>query len=164
VVLTLAAVLDSIHESGGALGTAVAAALGLPSDELWRVAVLHLAGMLRQQPICGGSFGADRIRFKSFAVRLQWADASSGDIKYYDRDVSFHADGVDITNHDGPETLSDMLRLLQYARDHSDTLCYLPSEMRARRLEALSSDLGTSVPFTRFICAWFPSLQRTVIG
>jgi hypothetical protein len=159
----LAAVLDRIHESGGALETAAASAMGLPSDDLWRVAVLHLAGLLRQQPICGGSFGRDRVRFKSFAVRLRKAGASNEDIKYYDRNVSFHVDGIGITKHDGPEMLSDMLRLLQYARDHSDTLCYLPPEMRTHRLEALASDLGTGVPFTRFICAWFPSLQRTVI-
>lgn len=159
----LAAVLDRIHKSGGAPETAVAAARGLPSGDLRQVTVLHLAGLLRQEPISGRSLDTGRVQFKSFTIRLRTAGASNANIEYHDRNLSYHADGVDITNRDGPKTLSDMLLLLQYARDHSDTLCYLSPEMRARRLDALSNNLGTSVPFTRFICARLPSLQRTVI-
>jgi hypothetical protein len=59
--------------------------------------------------------------------------------------------------------LSDMLRLLHYARDHSDTLVYLPSGMRDSRLRTVASACCASVPFTRFILARFPSLQRTVV-
>jgi|SRR5271156_1380008 len=160
----LAASLDRIHESGGAPETASAVASELSSDDLWQVIILHLAGLLRQEPISGGSFETGSVQFESFAVRLRKVGTSDADIDYYDRNVSFHADGVEITNHDGPRMLSDMLRVLQYARDHSDTLVYLPSEMRARRLEKVASNCGASVPFTRFICARFPSLERTVIG
>lgn len=159
----LAAVLDRIHESGGDPETAFAAALRLSLDDLWQVIVLHLAGLLRQQPLSGASSDKDRVQFESFTVRLRKVSPGNANIEYHDRNISIRAQGVDIRNHDGPETLSDMLRLLQYARDHSDTLCYLPSEMRARRLEALARDLGAGVPFARFICAWFPSLLRTVI-
>jgi hypothetical protein len=160
----LAASLDRIHETGGAPETASAVALGLSSGDRWHVIVLHLAGLLRQEPTSGGSFETGKVQFESFAVRLRKAGPSDADIEYRDRNIRFHADGVDITNHDGPRTLSDILRLLQYARDLSDALVYLPSEMRARRLEAVASDCGASVPFTRFIYARFPSLQRTVIG
>jgi hypothetical protein len=160
----LAALLDRIHESGGAFETASVVALALSSSDRWQVIVLHLAGLLRQEPISGGSFETGRVKFRSIAIRLRKAGPSNADIEYSDRNVRFHADGADITNHDGPRTLSDMLRLLQYARDHSDGLVYLPPEMRARRLEAVASDCGASVPFTRFICARFPSLQRTVIS
>lgn len=160
----LAALLDRIHESGGAPETASAVALGISSGDRWQVIVLHLAGLLRQEPISGGSFETGRVQFESFAVRLRKAGPSDADIEYSDRNVSVHADGMDITNHDGPRTLSAMLRLLHYARDHSDALVYLPPDMRARRLQAVGCDCGASVPFTRFICARFPSLQRTVIG
>jgi hypothetical protein len=95
---------------------------------------------------------------------LQRGGVTDADIEYRDRNVSFHADGVEITNRDGPRMLSDMLRLLNYARDHSDTLVFLPFDMRARRLDAVASECGASVRFTRFVCANFPSLQRTVIG
>jgi hypothetical protein len=160
----LGVVLDRIHDSGGAFGTASAVALSLSCRDRWQVIVLHLAGLLRQEPISGGSFETGRVQFESMTVRLRKACSSDADIEYSDWNVLFHADGVDITNHDGPQTLSDMLRLLKYARDHSDALVYLPSAMRARRLEAVASDCGASVPFTRFICARFPSLERTVIG
>jgi hypothetical protein len=160
----LTSVLDRLHEAGGASETASAIALVLTPGDLWQVAVLHLAGLLRQEPISGGAPEPGRVQFESFSVRLQKAAPSDADIEYCDRNIAFHADGVQITNHDGPRMVSDMLRLLQFARDHSDTLCYLPPDMRAWRFEAVASDCGASVAFTRFICARFPSLERTVIG
>jgi hypothetical protein len=160
----LATTLNRIHESGGDPGTAAALAEGLGSSDLWRIAVIHLAGLLRQEPASIGTPESGRIDFRGFSVKLEAADKADADIKYHDCDVKFRADGININNHDGPVRAADMLRLAQFARDHSDTLCFLPPDMRARRFEALASDCGASVEFTRFVCAAFPSLERTVIG
>jgi hypothetical protein len=160
----LTAGLNRIHDSGGAPDTAAGVAMRLSSDDLWRVAVMHLAALLRQQPVGAGSPDTGRVQFGSFALSLQYAGFSEADIEYQDRNVSFYADGLEIRSRDGPRTLSNMLLLLHYARDHSDTLVYLPSEIRARRLEAVAFGCSTSPAFTRFICATFPSLQRVVIG
>lgn len=156
--------LDRIRDDGGSSETASGVASSLSADDLWRVAVVHLAALLRQQPVSAGLSETGRVQFASFAVSLQYAGFIEADIDYQDRNVSFYADGVEITSRDGPRMLSDMLLLMHYARDHSDILVYLPSEMRARRLEAAAVRCGASYRFTRFICARFPSLQRAVIG
>ncbi len=160
----LSAALDRIHQSGAVLETAAVEARGLALHDLWRVAVFHLASMLRQRPLAMGSAETGLVRFEGFTVRLRPSDSNEADIVYYDRKVNIRADGVTLNHRDGPRMLSDMLRLLHYARDHSDTLSYLPGEMRAQRLGAVALDCGTTVPFTRFVCANFPFLQRTNVA
>jgi hypothetical protein len=160
----LSAELNRIHKGSRTSGTVSDVASGLSSDDLWQVAAMHLAALLRLEPTLTGFFHTGRIQFGPFGVHLQYAGFREADIEYSDRNIGFYAEGVEISNRDGPTMLSNMLCLLHYARYHSDTLVYLPPEMRACRLRTIASDCGASDPFTSFICARFPWLQRTVIG
>lgn len=162
--LTLSAELDRIHKGGRTSRTVSHVASGLSSDDLWRVAAMHLAALLRLVPTLTGAFDTGRVLFGPFAVHLQCAGFREVDIEYSDRNIGFYAEGVEISNRDGPTMLSNMLCLLHYARYHSDTLVYLTPEMRARRLRTIACDCGASVPFASFIFARFPWLQRTMIG
>jgi hypothetical protein len=155
--------LHRIHKGSRTSRAISDVASGLSSDDLWQVAVMHLAALLRLEPTLTGSFDTGRVQFGSFSVHLQYSGFREADIEYCDRNIGLYAEGVEIFNRDGPTMLSDMLCLLYYARYHSDTLVYLPSEMRACRLRTVASDCGASVPFTSFIFASFPSLERTVI-
>jgi hypothetical protein len=159
----LAGTLAQIFRDHGAPETAAEGAMALSPGDLWQVAVIHLAGLIRREPALVGTRWTGSSNFNSFVTRLVNASSPHADIFYPDCGVGFHAEGLRITNHDGPRMLSAMLCLLYYARFHSDTLVYLPHDMRARRFEELAGTCGASIPFIRFICARFPVLERTVI-
>lgn len=132
-------------------------ALALPPAELREVATIHLAALLGTVPT---ETKNSPIRFGNLAVDLDASKDQSG-IFYEDIGAGFAVRGATLAQLDGPRRLADFLELLQYARDRSDTLLYLPTDMRNERIENLAKSVGASERFVRFVLANYPAIERS---
>jgi hypothetical protein len=130
----------------------------LPADQLREAAIIHLATLLSLIPT---DASGDPIQFGNLAVGLM-PSTMPAQIAYADVGAAFEVRGATISQSDGPGRLLSLLELLQYARDHSDGLLYLPSTIRNDRIEGWAKLTGASVRFVRFLLANYPALARSV--
>jgi hypothetical protein len=154
--MTVESSLDMIAQGSSGPTAAVEAARSLSPDEVRKTAVVHVAGLLRVIPTAAKGQPA---RFGNLLVEISPAQGQ-GDIVYDDVGASFSVKGVTLSAKDGPHTLGDLLELMQYARDRSDTLMLLPPDMRQERIRGLAETLGAGEAFVRFILAHYPAIER----
>lgn len=154
--LTLSEALDFIRESDDPSEAATLAARMLDDDGLLVVAALDVGARIGSAVTEVDQNGA--VRYGALTIAL--ARASDGPISYEDRDVTFSLSGLRLDGALGPPRLDQMLRLLGYARDHSDNLAFLPIDVRADRIAAVAVALGAQPQFVRQLSAMYPTSAR----
>lgn len=151
-------VLNGLATPGSAHLSYEQAARSLSSDERREATTLHLSALLQSLPV---SFSAERIEFPGLSLTL--AEVTEGaDLAYEDLGLGYRIEGAKVDPSGGPSRMSGLLELLVYARERSDTLTYLPAEMRRERIVDLVKRVGASEPFVRFILAQAPAIERNI--
>lgn len=150
--MSLTELLDRIHSAGDKRAAAVQIVSETSTEQALEVAYIHLAALIELVPSAAGTDLSGAREFGNLRVKLSEVNGCA-DIEYKDCQRNYSVEGVNLTKNDGPSELAGMLMLLQFARDHSDTLFYLPRQERDFRLESIASDCAASVRFVRFIWA-----------
>lgn len=151
--------IDRIAGSGTTREPADVVASSLAGPELRQAAIIHLSALLEALP---STIAGDQVVIGGLSVRLVTSDDPKAPIRYDDIGVGFTVEGASIVRRDGPTSLSALLSLYCYARDQSDTLLYLPQEMRNRRIAALVEESGASERFVRYVLVHYGTLYARV--
>ena len=151
-------VLNNLSAPGPARHRFSQAARELGSKERREAAVLHLSALLEALPEV---MVGDRLDFDGVSASLAETDRGA-DIDYDDLGLGYRVDGARLARQDGPPTMAGLLELLVYARDRSDTVLFLPNEMRQERILELARRVGASERFVRFVLARAPAIERNI--
>ena len=137
-----------------------AVVFSMTATEIREAAIIHLSALLEAAPnmVCGDDVSVGGLRLKLLPVN----DANAP-IRYEDVGAAFGVEGAIVDRRDGPTSLSALLSILHYARDRSDTLLFLPREMRAERIGRLAKSTSASERFIRYLMAHYPSLAARAV-
>jgi len=139
--------LDAVEAEG-----AYAAAAAMTGEEIAAAAVFHTAALLGRAPT---SIAGSRMTVGNLAVTL--SPDPAGKIRYRDIDRSFDIAGADVVQNDGPTTMCGLLKIMQFARDRTDALLYLPREMRRGRVNGIVEVSGAG---ERFVGSMMANYRR----
>lgn len=137
----------------------VAATSSMTQEEINAAALFHAAGLINGIPetVGGGQVSLGR-------VALSVVPVDNGPILYDDINQSFEIEGAMIIQNDGPSNMSALLSIIQYARDGTDALAFLPNEMRRERIIEIARRSGASERFVRNVIANFQNISKGLIG
>lgn len=135
--------LDAVDHEGAA-----AAAEGMSQDEIVAAAIFHVAGLLDRVPT---AVNGGQLSLGNLAIEIKLSD--NGTISYRDIGHAFELGGIVVADNDGPSTMSGLLTVLQFARDRTDALLYLPATMRQDRIDGLAHSSGAGERFVRSLLA-----------
>lgn len=153
-------VIDRIAGFEASPASAGAVASSMTATEIREAAIIHLSTLLEAEPdaVSGGDISVGGLRLKLLPTND--ADAS---IRYEDVGAGFRVEGAIVDRRDGPTSLSALLSICHYARDRSDTLLFLPQEMRAERIGCLAESTNASKRFIRYLIAHYSSLAARAV-
>ncbi len=152
--------IDRIAGSEASQTSAGAVASSMTEIEIREAAIVHLSSLLEAEP---DSVDLEHISVGGLQLKLLPTKELDAPIRYTDIDAGFLVEGANIVRRDGPTSLSAMLSLCLYARDRSDTLLYLPREMRAERIACLAKSTSASERFIRYLMASYHSLAAHTV-
>jgi hypothetical protein len=148
--------IDRIAGAGTTQETADLVASKLNGQELRQAAIIHLSALLEASPT---AIAGEQVIIGGLSVRLINTDDPKAPIRYDDIGVGFAVEGASLVRRDGPTSLSALLSLCCYARERSDSLLYLPHEMRNRRITDLAEESGASERFVRYVLVHYDTLS-----
>jgi hypothetical protein len=140
--------------------SAGAVASSMTATEIREAAIIHLSGLLEAEP---DSVTLEHISVGGLQLKLLPTKEVDAPIRYKDVDAGFLVEGANIVRRDGPTSLSALLSLCLYVRDRSDTLLYLPKDMRAERIACLAKSTSASERFIRYLMASYHSLTAHTV-
>jgi hypothetical protein len=149
-------VLDKIDSADLTL---VEAARSLGKSERREAAIVHLSALIGADP---SAVRGNEVVFNGLTLTLADTQSPHAPLWYADLNTGFAIEGEHLANEDGPETMSQLLDICQYARDRSDILLYLPQSERDLRVAALVERTGASERFVRFVLARFRSIRDEI--
>jgi hypothetical protein len=155
----LNAAIDRLARAGGLSDAPGEVARSLDEADLREAALIHLSALLEAEPT---NVRSDGVSIGGIALGLVASRDPSATLFYEDLATGFLVQGADLERRDGPTTMAALLELLQYARDRSDTLLYLPTDHRKERIARLVERTGASERFVRFILARYHTLSSKV--
>lgn len=152
--------IDRIAGFEASPASAGAVASSMTATEIREAAIIHLSTLLEAEP---DSVGGEHISLGGLRLKLLPTNDVDAPIRYEDIDAGFRVEGATLVRRDGPTSLSALLSICHYARDRSDTLLYLPREMRAERIACLAESTSASERFIRYLMARYPSLAARAV-
>lgn len=154
--MNLAAELDQVHKSTDKTGTAERCASQLEEEQLGLLCAIYISALVRSVPV---EITARRVTFGNFFVqfkrKLEQLDGENPIFL-----ATFDITGIELKTDDGPKDVAGMLLILQFARDHSDSMLFSPAELRLERLSNLAERSGSSVKFAQFLIGNYPAIAR----
>jgi hypothetical protein len=153
--MILDARLDEIWREGDEAAPRLA--LSLSESERIAAVQLYVSALLDLCPIAVTS---TTVTFSNFVATIE--EAPRGLISFSDLGTGYDVGGITIRENDGPGSMSGFMVLLEFARDHSDSLLYLPSDERDARISGLAERGGASARFVSAALAGYPRAARAI--
>ena len=160
----LSSALDLVwHSSGPRLDIARKAVESLKPTALLQLVALDVANLLDIQPdtlVVDDETRSATLKFGGTEVALRLVNEIDGAFVVYE-------EGVNVAVVGRPEptvcrSLANVLAAMQVARDHSDTMAFMPAELRERRMLSFAEEFGMKFKEFRRLVASFPVLWRAL--
>lgn len=151
--------LDTIHERKDKMKAAQEAAQALDILSIKRAAACVVSALITSVP---DTVRGDAINIAGQQIILK--NSTTGIVDFSDIGQAFSVEGANISGTGSPNSLRDFLQILQIGRDHTESIFFLPPDMREKRYDEIGGELNTSPNFVRFILANYPALERAVFS
>ena len=106
--------------------------------------------------------GSANLRFSAITVKVQLnTEGANAVVRYKDSSVQVGISSDPVFDVDFSNLkLANFLFALEYARDHSDTLVFLPPDIRTSRIVAIAESIEFSEENFRFLLGKYPAIAR----